>query len=172
MSRRIFQVLVVNCVLKQTSPVIFVLKGVFLKTYNLYIVLSAICVSSWRRGKVREVHRPHYKFNLTNGSENLETMDYMKCGYIYHTARHRVSLVTILSEPIHILLEWESHKEWETRKIVCNNRWNFSSHSVLNLLHKIIFSIKSFKQENYTSFLVHVNIVVLIYYIKKEKLLI
>lgn len=29
---------------------------------------------------------PHYKFNLTNGSENLETMEYMKCGRVYHTA--------------------------------------------------------------------------------------
>lgn len=27
---------------------------------------------------------PHYKFNLTNGSENLETMEYMKCGRVYH----------------------------------------------------------------------------------------
>lgn len=33
---------------------------------------------------------PHYKFNLTNGSENLETMEYMKCGRVYHDARHRV----------------------------------------------------------------------------------
>lgn len=29
---------------------------------------------------------PHYKFNLTNGSENLETMEYMKCGRVYHAA--------------------------------------------------------------------------------------
>lgn len=33
---------------------------------------------------------PHYKFNLTNGSENLETMEYMKCGRVYHDARHGV----------------------------------------------------------------------------------
>lgn len=29
---------------------------------------------------------PHYKFNLTNGSENLETMEYMKCGRVYHAS--------------------------------------------------------------------------------------
>ena len=29
---------------------------------------------------------PHYKFNLTNGSENLETMEDMKCGRVYHAS--------------------------------------------------------------------------------------
>lgn len=46
---------------------------------------------------------PHYKFNLTNGSENLETMEYMKCGRVYHDARHGVVPAAILSGPIHIL---------------------------------------------------------------------
>lgn len=48
---------------------------------------------------------PHYKFNLTNGSENLETMEYMKCGRVYHAARWRRGVVptAILSGPIHIL---------------------------------------------------------------------
>lgn len=46
---------------------------------------------------------PHYKFNLTNGSENLETMEYMKCGRVYHDGRHGVVPTAILSGPIHIL---------------------------------------------------------------------
>lgn len=49
---------------------------------------------------------PHYKFNLTNGSENLETMEYMKCGRVYHAARRRragIVPTAILSGPIHIL---------------------------------------------------------------------
>lgn len=38
-----------------------------------------------RGGKRARVYVfPHYKFNLTNGSENLETMEYMKCGRVYH----------------------------------------------------------------------------------------
>jgi hypothetical protein len=36
------------------------------------------------RGGGRGGGRPHYKFNLTNGSENLETMEYMRCGRVYH----------------------------------------------------------------------------------------
>lgn len=48
---------------------------------------------------------PHYKFNLTNGSENLETMEYMKCGRVYHDGRHGVVPAAILSGPIHILRE-------------------------------------------------------------------
>lgn len=46
---------------------------------------------------------PHYKFNLTNGSENLETMEYMKCGRVYHASRRGVVPTAILSGPIHIL---------------------------------------------------------------------
>lgn len=85
------------------------------------IGLSAICVASlvvragkldgrrgggeWRGGG------PHYKFNLTNGSENLETMEYMKCGRVYHDARHGVVPAAILSGPIHILRE--SAGGWE-----------------------------------------------------------
>lgn len=46
---------------------------------------------------------PHYKFNLTNGSENLETMEYMKCGRVYHGGRRGVVPTAILSGPIHIL---------------------------------------------------------------------
>lgn len=42
---------------------------------------------AWRRGGGGG---PHYKFNLTNGSENLETMEYMKCGRVYHDGRHGV----------------------------------------------------------------------------------
>lgn len=48
-------------------------------------------VTAWHgKGREREGKRvwvyvfPHYKFNLTNGSENLETMEYMKCGRVYH----------------------------------------------------------------------------------------
>lgn len=66
---------------------------------------SAICVDSHARGHGSEMGAPHYKFNLTNGSENLETMEYMKCGCIYHMARPGVSPAAILSGPIHILLE-------------------------------------------------------------------
>lgn len=62
---------------------------------------SGICVDSlvvraerldWRRGgdEAARGGGPHYKFNLTNGSENLETMEYMKCGRVYHDARHGV----------------------------------------------------------------------------------
>lgn len=72
---------------------------------------SAICDGSCARGRGREIGGPHYKFNLTNGSENLETMEYMKCGCIYHMARRGVSPAAILSGPIHILLERESCKE-------------------------------------------------------------
>ena len=37
-------------------------------------------------------HTPaHYKFNLTNGSENLETMECMKCGRVYHTRAARAT---------------------------------------------------------------------------------
>jgi len=49
---------------------------------------------------------PHYKFNLTNGSENLETMEYMKCGRVYHGRRDGdvgMAPTAILSRPIHIL---------------------------------------------------------------------
>lgn len=47
---------------------------------------------------------PHYKFNLTNGSENLETMEYMKCGRVYHAGGDAGVVPTaILSGPIHIL---------------------------------------------------------------------
>lgn len=58
----------------------------------------------WRSDRVRG-GGPHYKFNLTNGSENLETMEYMKCGRVYHVARHGVVPAAILSGPIHILRE-------------------------------------------------------------------
>lgn len=53
---------------------------------------------------------PHYKFNLTNGSENLETMEYMKCGHVYHASRRGVVPTAILSGPIHILGEREDER--------------------------------------------------------------
>lgn len=52
----------------------------------------------------------HYKFNLTNGSENLETMEYMKCGHVYHASRRGVVPTAILSGPIHILGECEDER--------------------------------------------------------------
>lgn len=62
---------------------------------------------------------PHYKFNLTNGSENLETMEYMKCGRVYHAGGGGggggVVATAILSGPIHILRKRDGERTARAR---------------------------------------------------------
>lgn len=102
---------------------------------------SAICVDSGcaRRKAGRRGGRggggdggPHYKFNLTNGSENLETMEYMKCGRVYHDGRHGVVPAAILSGPIHILRE--RARGWGTRGY---RRWNIEGRAIGKAKHTV-----------------------------------
>lgn len=73
---------------------------------------------------------PHYKFNLTNGSENLETMEYMKCGRVYHDGRHGLVPAAILSWPIHILRE--RARGWEEGG---GRRWNIERRAIGKAKH-------------------------------------
>lgn len=75
---------------------------------------------------------PHYKFNLTNGSENLETMEYMKCGRVYHDGRHGVVPAAILSGPIHILRE--RARGWGARGY---RRWNIEGRAIGKAKHTV-----------------------------------